>query len=69
MKRRGIYILTSLIFLVSGHSSFGQKVLYPVWNPPDVRFDNFLIMQGEAGTTTTSLLQDRKGFIWCGNES
>jgi signal transduction histidine kinase/CheY-like chemotaxis protein/ligand-binding sensor domain-containing protein/AraC-like DNA-binding protein len=67
--RRGF--LLSLFLCLSAHSAiiFSQKVLFPEWYPPYSRFDNFTIMAGKAGVETRSLLQDSKGFIWCGNQS
>ncbi len=59
---------TGIGLLLSGYSASGQTVLYPVITPADARFDNFPLNKGEGETTTLSVFQDKKGFIWCGTE-
>ncbi|NMC40450.1 MAG: hypothetical protein GYA43_04655, partial [Bacteroidales bacterium] len=45
-----------------------QKVLIPIYDPPDKRFDNFYILDGEASQTSTCVLIDKKGFLWSGTD-
>lgn|GEM_PF-2204689 len=47
---------------------FPQKVLKPEYDPPDKRFDNFYILDGEASQTSTCVLIDKKGFLWSGTD-
>lgn len=69
MKRRGFIIIASLFSLAPGYISYSQKILYPVSDPVYTRWDNFNIMDGNGGSNTSSLIQDRKGFIWAGNQA
>jgi signal transduction histidine kinase/ligand-binding sensor domain-containing protein/AraC-like DNA-binding protein len=48
---------------------YGQKILYPEYYPPDIRWDNFLIKNGEASQASLSILIDSKGFLWSGTET
>jgi len=61
-------IFTSLCLLLS-LNIYCQKVLYPEYYPPDIRWDNFLLKGGEASQKSICLLIDSKGFLWSGNES
>lgn len=69
MKRRGFIMIACLFYLATGYISYSQKILYPVSDPVYTRWDNFNIMDGDGGKSTSSLIQDRKGFIWAGNQA
>ena len=69
MKRKRFLVLVCVIYLIPGYSSYSQKILYPVSDPVYTRWDNFNIMYGMGGMSTSSLIQDRKGFIWAGNQA
>ncbi len=56
-----------LVFLPC--AAFCQKVLQAEIKPPDMKYDNFLIKGGEASQTSTAIMIDRKGFLWCGTEN
>lgn len=60
-----ITLALSLLPLVEGEA---QRILYPLFRPADVRFDNFAIENGKREPSGLSIIQDRKGFIWCGTE-
>ena len=47
MMKREIYFLAGVVFFLSSYTAYNQKVLYPEKNPLNVRFDNFLIMNGK----------------------
>ncbi len=66
MKKKGDLTLGCFVFLLCCHIIYGQKTLTPEVNPPDARFDNFLVMNGRA-FNTFSVFQDSKGFIWSGS--
>ncbi len=57
------------LFILFEAEIFSQKILDPEFRPPDVRFDNFAVMGGEASQTSTSIFIDSRGFLWCGTES
>jgi hypothetical protein len=46
-----------------------QKILDPDYEPPNVRWDNFLVKGGQASQTSTCIFIDSKGFIWSGTET
>ncbi len=60
--------MTTLVSFIPLFEGSGQKILIPEIMPADVRFDNFILNKGESEPTTMSILQDKKGFIWCGTE-
>jgi len=66
MKEIRVLILSCFVFLLCSHKVYGQKVLIPEIKPPDVRFDNYLTMNGKAMHSSYSVFQDSKGFIWSG---
>jgi len=68
MRRRGLYCILLLLALLPYYSALCQKILHPELNPPDKRFDNFIVGNGRYGPVSTCIFQDRKGFIWCGLE-
>jgi signal transduction histidine kinase/ligand-binding sensor domain-containing protein/AraC-like DNA-binding protein len=63
------YLILASLLLFMPADVYCQKVLYPEYNPPDIRWDNFLLKGGEASQETITLLIDSKGFLWSGNES
>lgn len=69
MKTIISYLVLICLFFPAQKSLYGQKILYPEYNPPDRRWDNFLIRNGEANQTSVSLLIDSKGFVWTGTET
>ncbi|HBE40243.1 MAG TPA: hypothetical protein DDW27_03415, partial [Bacteroidales bacterium] len=69
MKRRGFIIPVCVFYLATGYIAHSQKILYPVSDPVYTRWDNFNIMDGKGGIATSSLIQDKKGFIWAGNQA
>ena len=62
------FILFNLLVLLNA-DLLCQIYLETVLNPPDVRFDNFLIKGGEASGVATCILIDRMGFLWCCTET
>jgi hypothetical protein len=62
------FILFNLLVLLNA-DLLCQINLETVLNPPDVRFDNFLIKGGEASGVVTCILIDRMGFLWCCTET
>ena len=63
------YLILASLSLFIPADVYCQKVLYPEYYPPDVRWDNFLLKGGEASQESICLLIDSKGFLWSGNES
>ena len=68
MKSKVIVLIAFILNLLTATTA-GQKILYPEINPADARFDNIEIDNGRAGPTVYSIMQDSKGFIWCGTET
>lgn len=68
MSSKIFCFLTGLLLLIVFSRTEGQKILSPEVMPADARFDNFILNNGDSESATISLLQDRKGFIWCGTE-
>ncbi len=58
----------TLLFFLPG-TALSQIVLSAEIKPPDMRYDNFLIKGGEASQTSTAIMIDRKGYLWCGTEN
>lgn len=69
MKKNVRYLVFAALFIILPIEIFCQKILDPEYNPPDVRWDNFLLKGGEASQETISILIDSKGFVWSGNET
>lgn len=69
MKKRVFFSFISIIFLFTDLSSYSQKLLYPEKQWPLQWFQRFVVFEGKAGSCITSILEDRKGFIWIGKES
>ncbi len=63
------YLIFTSLYLLLSLNIYCQKVLYPEYNPPDLRWDNFLLKGGEGSQESICLLIDSKGFLWSGNES
>jgi signal transduction histidine kinase/AraC-like DNA-binding protein/ligand-binding sensor domain-containing protein len=63
------YLVLICLFFPSQKSLYGQKILYPDYNPPNIRWDNFLLKEGEASQFSSSILIDSKGFLWSGTET
>jgi hypothetical protein len=63
------YLILASLPLFMPADLYCQKVLFPEYNPPDIRWDNFLLKGGEASQESICLLIDSKGFLWSGNES
>ncbi|MBI5009161.1 MAG: hypothetical protein HZB98_05840, partial [Bacteroidia bacterium] len=68
MKLKVIVYYSFIQLLLTASTASGQKILYPVLNPANSRFDNLEIDYGRGGATVYSLLQDNRGFIWCGTD-
>ena len=62
------YLTIAFLFCFLPLSLSSQKVLKPIYDPPDKRFDNFYILDGEASQTSTCVLIDKKGFFWSGTD-
>jgi len=61
-------IFASLLFYLPVEN-YCQKILDPEYVPPNVRWDNFPVNNGEASQTSLSILIDKKGFLWSGTKS
>jgi signal transduction histidine kinase/ligand-binding sensor domain-containing protein/AraC-like DNA-binding protein len=64
---RYLIFASLLIFIPS--EIYCQKFLYPEYYPPNTRWDNFLVKNGEASQASLCILIDKKGFLWTGTES
>lgn len=69
MMRNFRYLIFLIFVILLPAKLSGQKILDPEFNPPDKRFDNFLVKGGNAGQKSISILIDSKGFIWSGTET
>ncbi|MBP1667583.1 MAG: Histidine kinase [Bacteroidetes bacterium] len=69
MRIERFMVLVCIFYLATGYISYTQKILYPVSDSVNARWDSFNIMDGKGGSVTTSLMQDSKGFIWAGNKA
>jgi signal transduction histidine kinase/DNA-binding response OmpR family regulator/ligand-binding sensor domain-containing protein len=69
MKKGSDLAASVVIYLLAFTGLSGQKTLIPEMNPPNARFYNFLVKEGEANQASTSILIDHYGFIWTGTET
>jgi signal transduction histidine kinase/DNA-binding response OmpR family regulator/ligand-binding sensor domain-containing protein len=68
--KKGItWLIYAFISLIGVGDVHGQKILYPEYYPPDIRWDNFLIKAGEASQASLCIHMDSKGFLWSGTET
>lgn len=63
------YLLILSCFLISQKDVLCQKILDYEYLPPNIRWDNFLVKEGEASQETLSMLFDKKGFLWSGTKT
>ncbi|MBG0858753.1 MAG: response regulator [Bacteroidales bacterium] len=69
MTKSAKYLVLAGSFLILGGEILCQKILYHNANNINARFDTFVIDNGKSDPAVTSIMQDRKGFIWCGTET
>jgi signal transduction histidine kinase/AraC-like DNA-binding protein/ligand-binding sensor domain-containing protein len=69
MNRNVRYLPIVSIFLLLQDFAFCQKTLEYEFMPPNIRWDNFLVKEGDASQESISLLIDSKGFVWTGTET
>ncbi len=58
-----------LLFFFFGSDLYCQIQLEVQFQPPNCRFDNFPVKNGEANETSTCVMTDKNGFIWSGTET
>jgi signal transduction histidine kinase/CheY-like chemotaxis protein/ligand-binding sensor domain-containing protein len=63
------YLIFAFLIILSPARIFCQKILVPEINPPDARWDNFLVKGGEAMQISESVFIDSKGFLWTGTDN
>jgi signal transduction histidine kinase/DNA-binding response OmpR family regulator/ligand-binding sensor domain-containing protein len=63
------YPFIAFLFFLPLEDVNSQKILHPEYYPPDIRWDNFQLKDGEASQSSLSILIDSKGFLWSGTET
>jgi signal transduction histidine kinase/DNA-binding response OmpR family regulator/ligand-binding sensor domain-containing protein len=69
MKEGLKYIFLFNLLILLNADLLCQVHLESNFFPPDIRFDNYLINNGEASEIATCILIDRMGFLWCCTET
>ena len=69
MKTGVRYLIFSFLSVVMLNDIYCQKILYPEYYPPDIRWDNFLLNGGAASQSSLCILIDSRGFLWSGTET
>lgn len=69
MKEGLKYVILFNLLVLLNADLLCQTHLESAFFPSDIRFDNFLINDGEASGVATCILIDRMGFLWCCTET